>query len=220
MILAIETTGNACGVALHNGERIVALREDERPRIHDVVLMSQVEDVLREQGIAPRELEAVACSVGPGSFTGLRIGLSMAKGLCFATGKKLVPVPTLDMLAIAAVAHAAESKARQIVVAIAAEGDKCYVGVFDPRGQRLEEYRTVRRAELPALDGKTLVIGSAASYFSVLETDPVVVVDRPSVRHVASLGAQLYYQSGVAADPAGVEPLYVTPVIHTALSGR
>ena len=215
MILAIETSGTVCGVALHDGARIIAMREDERPRVHDTVLSTQIHDVLNEAGIAAGSLDAVACSIGPGSFTGLRIGLSMAKGLCYALGKPLVPVPTLDALAFSARSRAAELGSDRLIAAILAEGDKFYCGVFDGNAARMEDYRTLRRTELPLFTPRTLVIGTAGLYFTGQGNGPVVEAVVPRVAHVAELGSVLH-ANGRGREPAGVEPLYVTLVVHAA----
>ena len=216
MILAIETSGAICGVAVHDGAHIVALREDDRPRIHDEVLMSQIQGVLGDAGISFAQLTAVACSVGPGSFTGIRIGLSAAKGLCFSLNIPLVPVPTLDALAFAAVDDARSRGATRIVVALIAEGEKCYYGAFDGAGTRLEAYQTLLRSALPPVGANTLVIGSASLYFTARGAGPEDGISLPRVRFVANLGATLFAR-GISENPTLTEPLYVTTVVHTPL---
>lgn len=214
MILAIETSGAICGVALHNGTEIVALREDDRPRIHDAVLVDQVKGVLADAGVSADALTAVACSIGPGSFTGLRIGLSVAKGLCFSLGIPLVAVPTLDSLAFAARDVATLHECDRIIVALTAEGEKCYVGMFDAFGARLEEHRTLLRGALPEVGANMLVIGTAALYFTSRGAGPENGISLPRVRYTAELGATMLAR-GMADNPAHTEPLYVTTVVHT-----
>lgn len=216
MILAIETSGPVCGVALHDGARVVAEREDERPRIHDAVLDGQVKQVLSAAGVAPSDLRAVACAIGPGSFTGIRIGMSMAKGLCYALRIPLVAVPTLDAMAHAARSEARNRSAHTIVALLNAESNRCYYCAFDADARRLEAYQTLRRDALPKLAADALVIGNAALYFSDSGMESDAALTLPRVRFVASLGAELF-SMGMVEDPVHVEPLYVTPVAHSAL---
>lgn len=99
MILAIETATDVCGVALVHRGMCIAQRVVGGKNIHSERLMVLVDEVLREACVEMSALDAVAVSIGPGSFTGLRIGLSAAKGLAYARSLPLVPVPTLDALA-------------------------------------------------------------------------------------------------------------------------
>ena len=99
-ILAIETATMLGGVALmDSGEGLMAERRINVRSTHSESLMPELEAMLRLAGVEARELDAVAVSIGPGAFTGLRIGLSAAKGLCFSAGLSLVPVPTLEAMA-------------------------------------------------------------------------------------------------------------------------
>ncbi len=102
MILGIDTTTLACCVALFD-ERLVAERSLYIRQAHSVKIMTMIGDVMRDAGARPEDITAVAVSAGPGSFTGLRIGMATAKGLAFGWGRPVVPVPTLDALARTAV---------------------------------------------------------------------------------------------------------------------
>ena len=93
--MAIETASSVCGVALMDGEEVLAFREEVLEREHAEKLPHFCEAVLEESNTDISELSAVAVSIGPGSFTGLRIGLSFAKGIAFSGDLSLVPVPTL-----------------------------------------------------------------------------------------------------------------------------
>lgn len=99
MTLAIETATDVCGVALvHNGCVMGEDSVDEK-KIHSEKLLPMIDEVLRNASISLGDVDAIAISIGPGSFTGLRIGLSTAKGLARARSKPIVAVPTLDALA-------------------------------------------------------------------------------------------------------------------------
>ncbi len=93
--MAIETASSVCGVALMDGEEVLAFREEVLEREHAEKLPYFCEAVLEESNTDISDLAAIAVSIGPGSFTGLRIGLSFAKGIAFSGDLSLVPVPTL-----------------------------------------------------------------------------------------------------------------------------
>lgn len=99
LVLALETSGPRCSVALGRHGAVVATRAGREANDHSVVLTPLVEELLAEQGVDMRAIEVVAVSLGPGSYTGLRIGLSTAKGIAFALGVPLIGIPTLQLLA-------------------------------------------------------------------------------------------------------------------------
>lgn len=100
-ILSIETSTSICSVAVHLDGGLISLSELMEPGAHAEQLMLLVEEVLEEAKIGYSELDAIAVSEGPGSYTGLRIGVSTAKGLAFGLGKPLIGVNTLQALASA-----------------------------------------------------------------------------------------------------------------------
>jgi tRNA threonylcarbamoyladenosine biosynthesis protein TsaB len=102
MLLAIDTATNFAGIALLDGQaRLRGAYQWHSGRNHTVELMPNVIRLLREAGARVEDLHAIAVAIGPGSYTGLRIGLSVAKGFCLARGAALVAVPTLDISAMA-----------------------------------------------------------------------------------------------------------------------
>lgn len=103
LILAFETATKLCSVALARDGVVLAVREEESDRhAHAELLNVFIEQVMSEAGCALSQLDAVAVGIGPGSYTGLRIGLSAAKGLCYALDKPLIGLSTLGTLAQAA----------------------------------------------------------------------------------------------------------------------
>jgi tRNA threonylcarbamoyladenosine biosynthesis protein TsaB len=99
MLLAIDTATHIAGIALMDERGPRGAQQWRTERNHTVELMPNVVRLLAEAGAQPCDLAAIAVAVGPGSYTGLRIGLSVAKGYCFAAGATLVAVPTLDVSA-------------------------------------------------------------------------------------------------------------------------
>lgn len=100
LILCIETATTNCSVALSKGGELLALKEDYSNNYsHAERLHIFIDEILKENELAPEDLDAIAVSKGPGSYTGLRIGVSAAKGLCFALDIPLISVSTLTSLA-------------------------------------------------------------------------------------------------------------------------
>ncbi|MBV1922576.1 MAG: tRNA (adenosine(37)-N6)-threonylcarbamoyltransferase complex dimerization subunit type 1 TsaB, partial [Flavobacteriaceae bacterium] len=99
-ILCLETSTTNCSVALSVNGSVIALKEDNSNQYsHAERLHVFIEEVLSESNIKKDDLDAIAISKGPGSYTGLRIGVSAAKGLCFALDVPLISIPTLEILA-------------------------------------------------------------------------------------------------------------------------
>ena len=98
-ILQLETATQVCSAAIAVNGETIALKELAAQNIHAGSLTLFIQDVMKSAGLTYAELDAVAVSKGPGSYTGLRIGVSTAKGLCFALDKPLIGIDTLKMMA-------------------------------------------------------------------------------------------------------------------------
>ena len=98
-ILLIETATQICSVVLAADGKVLARRESDTPNAHSTSLSVFIDEVLKESHLTPHELNAVCDSAGPGSYTGLRIGVSTDKGFCYALGLPLLSVPTLLSMA-------------------------------------------------------------------------------------------------------------------------
>jgi tRNA threonylcarbamoyladenosine biosynthesis protein TsaB len=127
-ILGLETSTAVCSVGLFREGTAGVERSLRESHIHSEKLLTLVKEVMVEAGISLKELDAIAISVGPGSFTGLRIGLSTAKGLSFALGKPLVSVPTFE--AIAAAGHKRNGRFESVAVLIDAKKEEWYMGRY------------------------------------------------------------------------------------------
>ncbi len=101
-ILAIDTATGPCSVAVLREGRVAAYVETLKATSQSASLLPMIEKALREAGAGYDDLTAIACTVGPGSFTGLRVGLAAARGICFATGLPGLGFTTLEVLAFAA----------------------------------------------------------------------------------------------------------------------
>ena len=125
-----------CSVSLSLGDEVLALKETLEGNKHSVLLASYIDACLSSAGIKANQLDAVSVSSGPGSYTGLRVGASTAKGICFTTGIPLIAVDSLEALALrAADIHQADI----IAPMIDARRMEVYTAYFDARGKRITE---------------------------------------------------------------------------------
>lgn len=127
MILSIETATSVCSVAIHDSGRLISLCETNEQSAHAEQLMLLVEESLKKAGIESGQLDAIAVSEGPGSYTGLRIGVSTAKGLAFGLDKPLISINTLQSLASAI----SVKKGELIIPVLDARRMEIYREVFD-----------------------------------------------------------------------------------------
>jgi len=100
-ILNIETSTAVCSAALAKDGKLVACKESSEPNVHAEKLAVFIAEIMKEEGLSYSNLDAIAVGTGPGSYTGLRIGTSTAKGLCYSLDKPLIAIPTLKAMALA-----------------------------------------------------------------------------------------------------------------------
>ena len=103
IVLAIETSGNSGSIALSAPDKVIFEAKINNNLTHSQTTMVMIEQALKISGLSIKDIGIIACSSGPGSFTGLRIGAAVAKGICFNTGLKIVPVSSLEALAYNAI---------------------------------------------------------------------------------------------------------------------
>src|SRR5215211_2837362 len=163
-ILAIDTALAACAAAVFesNGGRTLAAESLTMARGHAEALMPLIARVMDKAETEFADLDRIAVTVGPGSFTGLRVGISAARGIALATGKPAIGLSTLSALAAP---HVAARSEHTIVAAIDARNEQVYFHVFAPNGTtvvapRLDRVRAAVRA-VPV--GRTVITGSGAA---------------------------------------------------------
>lgn len=138
-IILIETATAQLSTALLDGEEIVTRRVSAEPRAHAAMTAPFVAEMLAEGGLRVQDCDAVCVSKGPGSYTGLRVGSSTAKGLCFAAGIPLISVGTLDALAWQAIGEGLPEGCTAIMPMIDARRMEVYTALYSPEGERLTE---------------------------------------------------------------------------------
>ena len=170
-ILMMETSTECCSAAVSDGAAILAQRINDTPKMHASQLAPYLQEVLQEAGLKAADLDAVAVSAGPGSYTGLRVGVSTAKGFCFGCGKPLIGVDTLRILALQA-----KGTFDRIVPMLDARRMEVYAAVFDGAGQRLSPTEAVILDETSYQDllaaGTVLFIGPGAEKFQSVCAHP------------------------------------------------
>lgn len=220
-LVAIETATDRCSVAIRAAGEIVIELALNRPRSHAEQLVPLLADALRYAGLEPRELDAVAVSSGPGSYTGLRIGASTAKGLAVAVGAELVPVPSLEALAYAG--REALSTADVLVSAFDARRDEVFAAAYQLMTDgSLDVFRETAAipvdgvaAWLGPIDGDLVLAGNGGAKIAGAQPesyDRVRLLPEGSAAlsaaWVARLGARRH-ALGQIVDPTNFEPYYL-----------
>jgi tRNA threonylcarbamoyladenosine biosynthesis protein TsaB len=143
LILSIETATDVCSVCVAQGMHVLAFRETTEGRAHASKITVFAEEVMRQAEKKFTDLDAVAVSMGPGSYTGLRIGVSAAKGLCFALDIPLIAIPTLQAMAtgMRKMLDDADTEITLLCPAIDARRMEVYSSVFDLSCREIRETR-------------------------------------------------------------------------------
>ena len=217
LILAIETATPVCGVALVKAGRVLAEINIQTGNTHSERLMPQVERLFSLAGAAPAEVAALAVSIGPGSFTGLRIGLTTAKTLAYAWGKQIVGVPTLEALA-----YGCPCADGLVSAMLDAQKGRVYQATYRWQAGALQEVWPVRIvaaeqafAELLNLVEPVMVVGeSVREYGELIAATQGKVVAAPEqslMPRAAAVGVLGFarWQKGLAMPPMELNPLYI-----------
>lgn len=229
LLLSLETATDVCAVAVSRDGRLLAELILDEPRRHAERLVAMVDEVLAKAGLGPADLSAVAISAGPGSYTGLRIGASTAKGLAFALSIPLVPVPSLLALA----ASVDLPMGTIIVAAFGARRGEVYAQAFRSGGETLPaplagpvagspgdvlpHLVTAGAAELTVFlgDGADLLARAATGHGLRFEARPDA---RPTAAAVARVGDALL-GTGASVDADAFEPYYLREFTAKLASG-
>ncbi len=217
-LLALDTSSLACSVAVQVDKQILD-RYEEKERQHTRILLPMISSLLADAGITLRELDAIVLGNGPGSFIGVRIAASVAQGLAFGAGLKVVPVSSLAAIAARGFSEAAAS---EVVVAQDAHMQEVYLGIYGADDDGLPVASIAERlhgqSAIPELgkakSGQRVAAGHGwQRYPALLEANRALFADvldihYPSARYLLSLGADLI-RRGAAVDPEDVMPAYL-----------
>lgn len=215
IILSIETATTNCSVSLSKqGETFAILEDNSKEYSHAERLHVYIERLLAENNLKAEQLDAIAVSKGPGSYTGLRIGVSAAKGLCFALNKPLIAISTLEALA-----HQVIIEKGMIIPMLDARRMEVYSAVFD------EAFNEVRPVEAKILEADSFVeylekgsvyfVGNGAEKTKSLIQHPnaYFIEDKlPSANQMSKI-AYMKYKKNDIEDVAYFEPYYLKDFI-------
>ncbi len=231
LILCIETGTDICSVGIARDGELVSLRESDEGRDHARKVGVFVDELLHESGISPDDLDAVAVGKGPGSYTGLRIGVSFAKGLCYGLQKPLLAIGSLDALAAVAredyeagILQVEDWDNALLCPMVDARRMEVYAQVFDTEGVAqnnvsaeiidADSFSAFRDQKRPFV-----IFGNGARKCAdVLEGAQFIEI-APSARGLARL-AQQAYDSGQTEDIAYFEPFYLKDFVVTTPKKR
>ena len=230
LILCIETGTDICSVGIVNNGELISLRESDSGRDHAKKVAVFVDELLSENNIDPEQIDAVAVGEGPGSYTGLRIGVSFAKGLCYGLGKPLIAVSSLAALTAVAIEDYKAGildidnwDSALLCPMIDARRMEVYTQGFDSNANPLNEVAAEvvdenTLAELRAKTNNFVVFGSgAAKCAEVLGAELIDIT--PSVRGMAAI-AEKKYANGEFVDVAYFEPYYLKDFVVTTSKKR
>ena len=179
-IILIETSTALCSTALAEDGTITSYRESSAPKAHASLTAVFVQEMLAERGLTLADCDAVCVSMGPGSYTGLRVGVSTAKGLCFGSGKPLLAVGTLDTLVAQAADEAGAAgragQYRYIIPMIDARRMEVYTAVFEPTGASATANGSEGSLPYRQITETAPVIIDENSFAKELEEGPVLFI--------------------------------------------
>jgi tRNA threonylcarbamoyladenosine biosynthesis protein TsaB len=209
-VLAVDTSTMAGGVALLEDARVVGESLLDVRTTHSERLMVAVDRALGDARWAPETLDGLAVAVGPGSFTGLRIGLATVKGLALALGRPIAAVPTLD-----AMAAGQPWASRPVCTVLVARKDEVFASLYRWDGETMRrewDYLALSPAALAArLTGPVIGVGDGAALVDSPWLTPVLPVRRgPSAAVVGWMGEERL-RRGHTVGPAELVPLYLRP---------
>jgi len=214
VLLAIDTSTRSLGIALYDGLQVLSESVWTCADHHTVQLAPAIQDILNRAGVKMEDIQAMAVALGPGSFTGLRIGLALAKGLALARNLPIVGVPTLDFMA-------ASQPVREIplIAVLQAGRGRLAAGRYAISRNRWhpagELFVTTAVKLVEQIQETTWVCGELTEEErrilrrerkTVLLATPAQSVRRPS--YLAEIGWQRW-QAGKVDDPAGLAPIYL-----------
>lgn len=220
-VFALDTTTRAGSAALVTDDRVIAARVGDPARTHAERLPGDVTAVVEEAGLTLAEIDVLAVAVGPGSFTGLRIGIATIQGLAFVLGRPVVPISALEALAAAASEDAVEGTV--IAAWMDAHRREVFSAVYRVAAAHAGRPSTLVEIDGPAVQDPESVV----QRWSAMGVTPAIVIGDGAIMHAAHLGADVEViappplapvmarlagprvEVGAGIGPAAIQPLYV-----------
>ena len=195
-ILAIGTSGKNCTIAISEDKNVIKEININTGLTHSETLLPNIEKILQETNLTLNDMDAYAVSIGPGSFTGIRIGVATIKGLCLGVDKQVIAVPSL-----LGMAYNKKDFDGYIVSCIDARNDNIYAGIYKAEngivkqvGDYISDSINVLNEKLASLDGKY-----------------ILVEDKDNVEYASKIAEAAFdlYAQGIVTDGVHVSPLYL-----------
>jgi tRNA threonylcarbamoyladenosine biosynthesis protein TsaB len=219
LILGIETATKICSVAISKGDETIVVKEEGGEYSHAEKLNGFIEYCLSEAGITLADIDAIAVSKGPGSYTGLRIGVSTAKGLCYSLNKPLIAVETLQAMALKMSSF--DNSAENYCPMIDARRMEVYTAIYNKDNQKIEDISAKiidSESYHDILSNKSFFFGDGADKCrEILKNyDNAIISDvgTPSAEFVNKIAFKKYLK-GEFEDVAYFEPYYLKDFIAT-----
>ena len=226
LILHIETSTDLCSVALSRGMHCLAVKENFEGRNHAALLTPYIEDLLSTNDISVHQLDAVAVSSGPGSYTGLRIGLSVAKGLCYGGHIPLIAVSTLQAMSLGFVLQHNVPASSLLCPMIDARRMEVYTALYDVSGKQMKNVSAeiiTEQSFVSWLDQQQIFFfGNGAAKCRIAITHPHAVFPENfthSARYMIQPALQAYSEKKFE-DAAYFEPFYLKDFIAGPKKGQ
>ena len=220
-LIMIETSTSLCSTAIAEDGKVIIERISDEPRAHASLTALFVSEMLKEVSLRVSDCDAVAVSEGPGSYTGLRVGVSTAKGLCFGAGIPLIAVGTLDTLVWQAKEEGLVPEGcKYIVPMIDARRMEVYTGVFTPDGKQVSptkaEVVTGESFKEYLSEGPVLFIGDGAMKCegTIDNPDATFIQLSPKASGMARPATEALKQHNFK-DVAYFEPFYLKEFVTT-----
>lgn len=220
LILSIETSTSACSVALHENGQLVGTHLLTKEGSHSIKLTVLIDQLLENCSIKLSDLSAVAVSIGPGSYTGLRIGLATAKGLCFGLDIPLIAIPTLKILASAY--HGTESSDIALLPMMDARRMEVYSAIF--QSDTFAELDVVKPVVLQEnsyqeWEGKTIIaFGNGSNKFQTICQSKNIQFHKeplyPEAKYMGKLALDLFLNKAFE-NIVTLEPQYLKEFVGT-----
>lgn len=218
LILNIETSANNCSVSLSRDGSSWIIREKRETSDHAALLTLFIDELIKTAGVRLQDLDAISVSAGPGSYTGLRIGVSVAKGLCYSLNKPLIATDTLKAMAFGVTLFDNPREDDLIVSLQDARRMDAYAAVFDYKLNELKSafFLTLEKDSFKEyLNGnnRIFICGNAAIKFSEISDSLQIVsssVTGPSSRYMEALSS-ISFSLSEFKDIAYFEPFYLKP---------
>jgi tRNA threonylcarbamoyladenosine biosynthesis protein TsaB len=212
-ILQIESSHPYCSVSIAENNQLIRELAAEKEHDHAAQLAPLCHQILSECDMSFSELDAIAVSIGPGSYTGLRIGLSTAKGMCYASGKPMLAISTLASMACQAYSIHGDASAHYCPL-IDARRMEVYTGLYDSSGTVISKPEALVLTEQPFFVGNVkkhiVYFGNGLPKTKPFLQQNTITLENFIVRSqgMTSISSAMY-ESGIFSDTAYIEPTYL-----------